>query len=117
MKKKALGRGLKSLIPEAPIVPMARAPRSADVMFLKVSEIHANPHQPRQQINAEKLHELAESIRAKGLMQPIMVRRLETGYELIAGERRLRAVQSLGHLEVPAVVRERISDRESLELS
>src|SRR3989338_965525 len=114
MKKKALGRGLRALIPESPKAETSERPT---ILFLRTSDIHANPQQPRQHMDPAKLQALADSIRAKGLMQPIVVRRRAGGYELIAGERRLRAVQSLGYAEVPAIARDHISDRESLELS
>ena len=114
MKNKALGRGLKSLIPD---VPLNAPARRSSVTFLKVGEIKVNPYQPRDAIDPLRLQQLADSIRAKGLIQPIVVRRAQNGYELIAGERRLRAVQLLGHDDVPALVREQMSDRESLELA
>ena len=114
MKNKALGRGLRALIPE---IPVAQAGTKPAISFLRVNEIRANSHQPREQVDPVRLQELADSIRAKGLMQPVVVRRTRDGFELIAGERRLRAEQSLGYTEVPAIVREHISDRESLELS
>ena len=114
MKSKALGRGLRALIPE---ISSGTSGKTPSISLLRVSDIQANTHQPRESMDPERLRELAESIREKGLMQPIIVRRTPGGFELIAGERRFRAVQSLGYTEVPAIVRDQISDRESLELS
>jgi ParB family chromosome partitioning protein len=84
---------------------------------LAVADIHANPRQPRKRFEGEAVSGLAESIRAQGLIQPIVVRpRLEGGYELIAGERRWRAAREAGLATVPAVVRE-AGDRDSLLLA
>jgi ParB family chromosome partitioning protein len=83
---------------------------------LPVSEIHANPKQPRKRFETDGVSGLAESIKAQGLIQPVVVRpRLEGGYELIAGERRWRAAREAGLATVPAVVRE-ADDRDSLLL-
>jgi ParB family chromosome partitioning protein len=83
---------------------------------LDVAEIHPNPRQPRQQFDQESVSGLADSIRAQGLIQPVVVRpRLEGGYELIAGERRWRAARAAGLSTVPAVVRE-ADDRDTLLL-
>ena len=110
-KRKALGRGLRALIPDAP-VPETRsadpatpdgAPREVDLDLLR-----PNPDQPRQAPEDAKLDELAQSIRAHGVIQPIVVtkRDEEPGFEIVAGERRWRAAQRAGLLRVPVVVRE-----------
>jgi ParB family chromosome partitioning protein len=99
--RKALGRGLEALLPGTP----AAAP-PAGTLHLSTDAIAPNPDQPRRQFAAESLAELAASIRLHGLLQPVVVRRVGAGYELIAGERRLRAARMAGLLEVPAVVRE-----------
>lgn len=118
MKKQALGRGLRALIPETATAMLAGpGVGRPTVISLTLAQIRRNPYQPRQHMDPAKLQSLAASIQAKGLMQPVIVRRQPDGFELIAGERRLRAVQSLGYTEVPAIVREHITDRESLELS
>lgn len=82
------------------------------VIFLPARSIKANPAQPRQVFNEDALTELAESIRQHGILQPLSVRRCETGYELIAGERRLRAAQIAGLTEIPCIVMN-MDDQES----
>jgi ParB family transcriptional regulator, chromosome partitioning protein len=105
--RRGLGRGLEVLIGGAD------APELAN---LSVDVIHPNPRQPRQRFDSEATTGLAESIRAQGLVQPVLVRpRAEGGYELIAGERRWRAAQEAGIDKVPAVVRE-ADDRDTLLL-
>jgi ParB family chromosome partitioning protein len=100
-----LGRGFEVLIGGSP-----------SLTNLAVAEIHPNPRQPRQQFDQEAVSGLAESIRAQGLIQPVIVRpRLDGGYELIAGERRWRAAREAGLESVPAVVRE-ADDRDTLLL-
>jgi ParB family chromosome partitioning protein len=85
-------------------------------MNLEVADIHPSPRQPRQQFDPDGVSGLADSIKAQGLIQPVVVRpRLEGGYELIAGERRWRAARSAGLTSVPAVVRE-ADDRDTLLL-
>jgi ParB family chromosome partitioning protein len=104
--RRGLGRGFEVLIGSA-------KPALAE---LAVSEIHANPRQPRQQFEREGVSGLAESIRAQGLIQPVVVRpRLAGGYELIAGERRWRAAREAGLETLPAVIRE-ADDRDTLLL-
>lgn len=83
-----------------------------EVSLVPVEQILYNPYQPRKSFAEEELRELAESIKLHGVLQPLLVRRLGAGYELIAGERRLRAARMAGLKEVPVLVRE-ISDREA----
>ncbi len=110
-KRRALGRGLGALIPGT------YAPEAGpDNTFVPISAIRANPMQPRQDFADEKIDELAESIRQKGILQPLLVRRVSGGYELIAGERRLRAAQKLGMEQVPVTVRD-ANDSDLLELA
>jgi ParB family chromosome partitioning protein len=107
--RRGLGRGLDVLIGGA-IEP-------AQLVELPVDAIHANPRQPRRRFDAEADSGLAESIRAQGVLQPIVVRsRLAGGWELIAGERRWRAAREAGAATVPALVRE-ADDRDSLLLA
>lgn len=108
--KKGLGRGLDALL--------ARAEPNADEVVRQVplAEIEPNPFQPRRVFDEDKLAELAASIRERGVVQPIVVRPLGEGYQLVAGERRWRAAALAGLPAVPAVVRE-VSDREALELA
>lgn len=109
MYRKALGKGLSALIPEK-IVP------HQIVQQIAVKEIKLNPYQPRTLIKKEKLKELADSIREKGVIQPIVLRKVENGYELIIGERRFRAVKLIGYESIPAIVRD-VSESEVLELA
>jgi len=113
MKRKALGRGLDSLIPTKAAPPKAATGSST----VPVSSIVPNPHQPRKVFAEEEIRELAASIRVDGLLQPIVVCRRGDQHVLIAGERRWRAVQSLGWAEIPAVVKEVADDREMLVLA
>lgn len=104
-----LGRGLSSLIkiPDQPVqsetsqVEQASLPSS-----IPLNKVHPNPHQPRRLFNDQTLAELAASIKSAGIIQPIIVRETESGYELIAGERRWRAAQLAGLTEIPAVIRQ-----------
>jgi ParB family chromosome partitioning protein len=101
-KRPALGRGLSALIPESP-APAAAGDRSLDV---DTDLLRPNRFQPRTQMDDERIEDLARSVRANGIIQPIVVRRADDGYEIIAGERRWRAAQRAGLLKVPVVVRE-----------
>jgi ParB family transcriptional regulator, chromosome partitioning protein len=102
-KRPALGRGLSALIPDTPAAPPAPAERSLDV---DTDLLRPNKFQPRTQMDEERIHELSRSIQANGIIQPIIVRKAEHGYEIIAGERRWRAAQRAGLLKVPVVVRD-----------
>jgi ParB family chromosome partitioning protein len=104
MVDKRPGRGLSALIPEAP-APSER-PQELDVDLLR-----PNRFQPRAHVDEAKIEELARSIRAHGVIQPIVVRKLDDGYEIVAGERRWRASQRAGLLKVPVVVRDIPDDR------
>lgn len=111
MEKKVLGRGLEALIPQ----DLDQAKEK--IQPLKTEQIHASRLQPRLNFSQEKIEELAQSIKEKGVIQPILVRTVgENRYELIAGERRLRAVKHLGLSEIPAIVR-RVADADLLEIS
>jgi len=109
MTRKALGRGLNALLRE---VEQAATGLEQVPVFL----IDASPFQPRRSFPEESLKELADSIRANGLVQPVLLRRSDSRYQLIAGERRWRAAQTAGLEKIPAIVRE-LSDREALELA
>ena len=100
-RRPALGKGLSALIPDAP-EPAARA----GAIELDIDLLAPNEDQPRVQMDDAKLEELTQSIRANGIIQPILVRKAGTGYRIIAGERRWRAAQRAGLLKVPVVVRE-----------
>lgn len=99
----------------APGSVVARAP-AGTVAELGIQEISPNPYQPRKKFDEGKLEELVASLRKKGIIQPVVVRSVEGGYELIAGERRLQAAKKLGMSHIPAIVKS-ATDREMLEMS
>src|SRR3954463_8937493 len=107
-KRPALGRGLSALIPDTPSPAPAAADRSLEV---DTDLLRPNKFQPRTHIDDERIEDLAQSIRVNGIIQPIVVRKVEQGYEIIAGERRWRAAQRAGLLKVPVVVRDIPEDR------
>ena len=109
MTRRALGRGLSALLREVETA-------SAGLEQVPVDLIDPNPFQPRSAFPEETLRELAESIRSSGVLQPILVRRVDGKYQLIAGERRLRAARMAGLQAVPVVIRD-LGDRETLELA
>ncbi len=111
--RQALGRGFSALLRPAEDLPQKDQARVAQ---LKISEIQINPKQPRSHFDEEKLEELAQSIRIKGVIQPILVRKKKEGYELVAGERRLRASKLAGFIEIPALIKE-IADKDLLEIA
>ena len=120
MKRRGLGRGLSALIPtrEYPDELAGNAP-GQQVLRVPIGDIRPNPDQPRQVFAPDALNELADSIRLHGILQPLLVREVADGYELIAGERRLRAAQIVGLQEVPVLVHSgiNIATGERLELS
>jgi ParB family chromosome partitioning protein len=111
--RQALGKGLGALIPEKGI-PETDGKKASQICGIE--EIQPNPFQPRKVFSEGQLQELIDSIREKGILQPLLVRRRGNGFELIAGERRWRAAQKAGMKEVPILVKE-VSDSEMLELS
>jgi ParB family chromosome partitioning protein len=108
-----LGKGLGALIPEKGI-PEGEGKKP--LQQCGIEDVQPNPFQPRKTFSDEQLQELVDSIREKGILQPLLVRRKSDGYELIAGERRWRAAQRAGLREIPILVRD-VSDSEMLELS
>jgi len=118
LRKRGLGRGLGALIPGASALAERAAPAApADHDgSAPIAAITPNPYQPRQVFDDDAIEELTASIREKGLLQPLLVRRAGDGYQLIAGERRFRAAQRAGLTQVPVVVRD-VDDREALELA
>ena len=106
-KRPALGRGLSALIPDAPAAPQA----GERALEIDIDRLRPNKFQPRTTIDDGKIEELARSIRSNGVIQPIVVRKAEDGYEIVAGERRWRASQRAGLLKVPVVVRDVPDDR------
>ncbi|MBL4760605.1 MAG: ParB/RepB/Spo0J family partition protein [Mariprofundaceae bacterium] len=111
MKKRALGRGLDALLADKPSAEVLN--QSAKIL---ISKIKPNRYQPRTHFDEQELHSLTESIRKEGVLMPILLRVQGDGYELIAGERRWRASQAAGLLDIPAVVRE-VDDLQALELA
>ncbi|WP_395093153.1 ParB/RepB/Spo0J family partition protein [Armatimonas sp.] len=122
--KRVLGRGLADLIPvgggAANVLGVGHEgglPLSAAGQEIQIASLHANPNQPRTHFDEGALEELANSIRANGILQPILVRpRIAGGYEIVAGERRYRAALRAGLVKVPVVIRE-LSDEDTLALA
>ncbi len=115
-KRPALGRGLSALIPMATSAP-AGAAGHRGVLQVPVEEVTTDIDQPRQYWNLKALEELTASVKAKGIIQPILVRRLpEGGYRIIAGERRYRAAREAGLSELPVIVRE-VSETDAFEIA
>lgn len=136
MVRKALGRGLEALIPaaveqEVPVLPPAGAAphsgapdhrvsegrsgeaRTSDIVHVPLARIARNPAQPRTQFDPASIRELADSIRERGVLQPVLLRPAGDGYQLVAGERRFLAASEAGFNSIPAIVRP-LTDRESL---
>lgn len=113
-KPTGLGRGLGALIRDTSVPPAETG--GAPASRIPVRSIRPSPWQPRRQFDAESLAELVASVRERGVLQPLLVRRVGDGYELIAGERRFRAAQESGLADVPAIVMD-VSDREALEIA
>jgi len=97
MKRTVLGKGIEALLP---------VQDSGKIHMIKISEIKRATFQPRESFHAQKLQELAQSIKENGLLQPVVLRRTENGWVLIAGERRLKAAQIAGLKEIPAIIKE-----------
>lgn len=110
MERRALGKGISALIPEK------ETNRKDEIIYVQTDQIRPNPFQPREDFDTQSIEELAQSIKEKGVIQPLLVRRKGDSYELIAGERRLRAVNSLGLKEIPILVKD-VEDKDSLELA
>lgn len=109
MKKSGLGRGLNALFEE-------NALSGQTVTTLRISEISPSKNQPRKEFEAEALEELADSIRLHGVLQPILVVQEESGYRIVAGERRWRASRMAGLSEVPVIIKE-LDERSIMEIS
>ena len=110
MAERKLGRGLDALL------GVGAATDAEQLVELGIEELRSGPHQPRQEFNEARLKELASSIRESGLLQPVLVRPAAGGYEIVAGERRVRAARMAGKTTVPAIVRD-YSDEQMMVLS
>ena len=114
MNRKALGKGINALIPDFEKgVPEARPSTATDLL---IDEISPNRLQPRNYFDDKKLNELMNSIKEHGVLQPVVVQKVDSGFELIVGERRWRASKKLGLKKIPAVIRE-VNDTQSLEIA
>ena len=111
-KKKALGRGLGALIPDIE----EEQEKKKDYFYCDIDLIRPNRYQPRSSFSEEDLQELTDSINTQGILQPLLVRKDDAGYELIAGERRLRAAKRAGLTQVPVVIKW-VNDDKLLEMS
>jgi ParB family transcriptional regulator, chromosome partitioning protein len=115
-KRRALGKGLDSLLPRAHVAPSGEA-EGGKPREIPLDQIDPNPFQTRSQVNEEQMAELAASITANGVVQPILVRPLASGrFQLIAGERRWRASKLAGKAAVPAILRQ-VSDEQAMEIT
>jgi ParB family chromosome partitioning protein len=114
MSKVALGKGLDALIPD---YPKDVVKPEKNLVRIKMDRIKPNPYQPRGKFDKERMEELTLSIKEKGIIQPVVVRRAGDEFELVAGERRFLAAQKLGMEQVPALVMEKLSKEEMIELS
>jgi len=116
-KKLALGRGLDALIPNVPTADSDEvAQASKSFLECDIDLIEPNRYQPRSQFSPDELAQLSESIRSQGVLQPLLVRKLDRGYELVAGERRLRAAKMAGLEVVPVLIKD-VSNAEMLEMA
>jgi ParB family chromosome partitioning protein len=115
-KHTGLGRGLGALIKDVSTQPVAESASRQSIQKVPTHLIHKSPWQPRQKISESGLEELTHSVRERGVLQPLLVRRVGDRYELIAGERRLRAAQAAEIKEVPVQIMD-VTDREALELA
>jgi ParB family chromosome partitioning protein len=110
--KKALGKGLEALIPQAVIESIS----TEKIIQIPLDQIQANPYQPRKQFDRAKLESLADSIRIDGVLQPVVVRKVGTGFELVMGERRLQAARIAKAASVPAILKD-VANVDALRLA
>lgn len=126
MEKKALGKGLAALIGDrqaeayqkaAPLfTDDDTAKKKGDVLYLEIAKVKAGKFQPREDFNDQRLQELISSVKEKGVLQPILVRRSDSGFEIIAGERRFRAAKALSLDKIPAIIKD-VKDDDALVIS
>ena len=110
MSKRGLGKGLEALIPKV------EQKEKGLVLEIEVENLTPNLFQPRKNFNKEKMEELKESIKKHGIIQPIVARKMANGYEIIAGERRLKAAQEIGLKKIPVIIKN-INNEKSLEIA
>ncbi len=117
-KHVGLGRGLGALIKDTPESPAGEdaATKERDITQIPVSQLHKSPWQPRRHFDQDALNDLVASIKERGVIQPLLVRKVDSGYQLIAGERRFRAAQEAELDEVPALVMD-VSDQDAVEIT
>ena len=121
-KKKALGRGLEQLFGSEMLdfdqfeSNIMKSTDESDIKELPIIDIRPNPYQPRKTFNEESLKELSDSIKNYGVFQPIIVKKSIKGYDLIAGERRLRASKLAGLTTIPAIIKD-FSDEQMIEIA
>ena len=126
-KKGGLGRGLDALIPQGKLIDDKPTPQAEEIkrnqekekdstVMVRITQVEPNRNQPRRNFDEDTLHELADSIKQFGLLQPILVQDRNTYYEIIAGERRWRAAKMAGLKEVPVIIRD-YSAQEIVEIS
>jgi ParB family transcriptional regulator, chromosome partitioning protein len=111
--RRALGRGLTTLIP----IDSEEKGSDNEIVLVDSNAIRPNPFQPRQEFDAEEIKGLAESIKTQGLLQAIILRKKNDGYEIISGERRVRALKVLGYDKIPSIIKPKVSDREMIEMA
>ncbi|MCX5703714.1 MAG: ParB/RepB/Spo0J family partition protein [Candidatus Omnitrophica bacterium] len=110
MERKALGKGISALI------PVKATGRKDEIIYVQTDQIKPNPFQPREDFDQQSIEELAQSIKEKGVIQPLLVRQRGEHYELIAGERRIRAAKLLSLKEIPIIIKD-VEDQDSLEMA
>ena len=115
-RQHGLGRGLGALLSSSPAPSTGQDAIPGPVVELPIDSISANPKQPRKDFDDKALHDLSESLKQSGLLQPVVVRRFGEAYQLVVGERRWRAAKMAGITRIPAVIRD-ATDAETLELA
>lgn len=115
-KAKALGKGLGNLIPVNENQEEISPQENSSLKEIKISEIFPNPNQPRRTFSDASIEELSNTIKLHGVIQPVVVQKVDRGYELISGERRVRACKKAGFLKIPAIVKV-VSSKESFEMA
>lgn len=115
-KAKVLGRGLGNLIPVNEKKEELSYDNNSNLREIKLSEILPNPNQPRKTFSDFSIEELASTIKTHGIIQPVVVQKVDRGYELISGERRVRACRKAGFQKIPAIIKS-VSKKESMEMA